>query len=90
MTTAMLAQQLVDGGTVALCLVAALCFVKLGRRTGDRLYHAFAAAMVLLGASWILIGLGVATGDGSYVAFLPRLVAFLVIIGAIVDKNRRG
>lgn len=83
-------ETLLDGGKVALSLVVALAFVKLGRRAGDRLYHGFALAFVLLGVSWALIGMGAATGDASYVAFLPRLAAFVVIILAIVDKNHRA
>ena len=79
---------LLDGGKVALCLVVALCFVRLGVRAKDRLYHAFAIAFVLLGSSWMLIALRSAHGDGASLAYLPRLGAFLLIIAAIVDKNR--
>jgi hypothetical protein len=86
-TTLLLA--LLDGGKVTLCLVVALGFVRLGLRAKDRLYHAFAIAFVLIGASWLLIALGTAHGDGASLAYLPRLCAFLLIIAAIVDRNRR-
>lgn len=81
--------SLVDGGKVALCLVVSLCFLRLGQRTKDRLYHAFAIAFVLMATSWVLITLHSAHGDGSSLVYLPRLAAFLLIIAAIVDKNRR-
>ena len=83
-------ETFLDGGKVTLCLVIAVGFVKLGRRTSDRLYHLFALAFLLLGTSWVLLGLGAGYGKASVYAFLPRLGAFLVIIAAIVDKNRRA
>ena len=79
-----------DGGRMAFCLVIAHYFVKLGKSTHDRLYHAFAAAFVLLALGSALIGLRPALGDYSAVVVVPRLLAFLTIIAAIIDKNRRG
>ena len=79
-----------DGGRLVFCLLIALAFLRLGRQTHDRLYHAFAVAFTLMAASAALVGLGIAPADRSYFSFLPRLVAFLVIIWAIVDKNRRA
>ncbi|HTL37267.1 MAG TPA: DUF5985 family protein [Kofleriaceae bacterium] len=79
-----------DGGRVVFDLIIALSFLRLGRATHDRLYHAFAIAFVLMSVSSTLVGLGVATADWSAYAFLPRLLSFLVIIWAIVDKNRRA
>jgi hypothetical protein len=79
-----------DGGRVVFQLIIALAFWRLGRTTRDRLYHAFAVAFVLMSVSSTLVGLGIAITDWSFFAFLPRLLAFLVIIWAIVDKNRRA
>jgi hypothetical protein len=79
-----------DGGRVVFSLIIALAFWRLGRATRDRLYHAFAIAFVLMGVSSTLLGLGVVSTEWSYFAFLPRLFAFLVIIWAIIDKNRRA
>ena len=79
-----------DGGRVVFSLIIALCFLRLARATHDRLYHAFAASFVLMAVSSTAVGLGLATADWSAYAFLPRLLAFLVIIWAIVDKNRRA
>jgi hypothetical protein len=68
----------------------ALAFTRLGKRTSDRLYYAFAVAFLLIALNWSLLGLGAASGDNSAAAFVPRLVAHLVIIGAVFDKNRRA
>lgn len=90
MSTLVTLLAFLDGGKVTLCLIVALGFTKLGLRTSDRLYYFFAIAFLLLATSWVLLGLGAAFGEGSVYAFLPRLVAFLLIIAAIVDKNRRA
>lgn len=83
-------ETLLDGARVMASLVVALCFWRLGRTAKDRLYYVFAVAFVLFASSSVLIGLGIADGDQSVYAFLPRLLGFLLIIYAIVDKNRRG
>ena len=82
--------SLLDGARAMACLVVALAFVRLGRAAHDRLYHAFAAAFLLLASSETLIGLHAAPGDHSGIVYLPRLVAFLLIIWAVIDKNRRA
>jgi hypothetical protein len=79
-----------DGGRVTLSLLVAVAFLRLGRTTGDRLYHGFALAFVLMAASNVLVGLGLEVGESKALVFVPRLVAFLLIIAAIVDKNRRS
>lgn len=90
MTRWHLAGQLLEAGAVVLSLVIAVAFLKLGARSGDRLYRAFAVAFILLGSSWALLFLRAATGDDSHIAFVPRVAAFATIIGAIIDKNRRA
>ena len=81
---------MLDGGRVTLCVLIALCFARLSRATRDRLYAAFAVAFLLLGLNWTLLGLRTASGDQSVLAYVPRLLAFLLIIAAVVDKNRRA
>ena len=88
--TAETAAVFLDGGRVAFSLVIALVFLKLGRSTHDRLYYAFSISFVLLAMSTALVGLRAAAGDASGLVMLPRLVAFLLIIASIIDKNRRA
>lgn len=73
-------------------LVGGLFFLKFWRRTGDRLFAAFAAAFALMAtnqAAPVLFGIPDEALGGVY---LLRLAAFLLIIGAILGKNlaRRG
>jgi hypothetical protein len=79
-----------DGGRVAFSFIVALAFIRLGRTTADRLYYGFAVAFFLLALSTALVGLRLALGDYSVLVFLPRLFAFVTIIVAIIDKNRRS
>ena len=81
---------LFDGARVMACLVIALAFVRIGRTARDRLYHWFGAAFGLMAVSEVLIGLGLKLGEHASPVYLPRLAAFLMIIWAIVDKNRRA
>jgi hypothetical protein len=68
--------------------VCGLFFLRFWRRTQDRLFLVFALAFWLLGVqrlAMVLVGSVEETRTGLYVV---RLFAFLLILGAIVDKNR--
>jgi len=68
-------------------LVAAGFFARFWRKTADRLFLAFAIAFVLLAlnqgiAQW----LGAADERVGY-TYLLRVLGFILILGAIIDKN---
>jgi hypothetical protein len=68
-------------------LLAAVFFLRFWRRTSDRLFLAFAVAFFLLAlnqaaAQW----LGAADERVGY-AYLLRVIGFVLILAAIVDKN---
>jgi uncharacterized membrane protein len=68
-------------------LVACLFFVRFWRKTSDRFFLAFAVAFFLLAlnqalAQWI----GAADERVGY-TYLLRVIAFVLIILAIADKN---
>ena len=71
---------------VAACVIGVLLAVH-ARRSRDRFFVYFAAAFFALGAS---SGMLVASegGEGRPEAYVVRLLAFVLIIVAIVDKNR--
>jgi hypothetical protein len=79
------------GGAVAMGFaVAALFFLKFWRRTREGLFLAFSASFMLLAATQALLTLsGVPTEERSSL-FLLRLLAFLLILGAMWWQNRRG
>jgi hypothetical protein len=78
------------GGALTLSyLVLGLYFVKFWRRTRDSLFISFACAFWLLAANQSLV-----STFGSYDldlgwTYLLRLLAFMLIIAAIVRKNLR-
>jgi hypothetical protein len=77
------------GAMATLCWVSTLFFVRFWRITGDRLFALFAAAFFLLGLT--RLGLSITNEPSEVETYLywVRLVAFLIILAAIVDKNRR-
>lgn len=76
-------------GSVALgFLVCGLFFLRFWRRTGDVLFMAFAAAFALLGLGQSVLALANLPTEERGSVYLLRLVAFAVIIFAIVRKNR--
>lgn len=78
-----------SGGTAVACLAIGLYFLRYWRRTSDRLFAVFALAFWVFGANRVVL---VALGDEQEavrtLVYLSRLAAFLLIIAAIVDKNR--
>lgn len=69
--------------------VAALFFARFWRRTGDRLFLAFASAFLLLAAVPLLtVTLSIPREEQSPF-YLLRALAFLIIIVAIVGKSRQ-
>jgi hypothetical protein len=44
---------------------------------------------VVAGVTWMVVQVAVPlTAETSHWAYVPRLIAFLLIAGAIIDKNR--
>ena len=68
--------------------VAAMFFLRFWRRTRDLLFLAFAAAFALLAANHALIALSGAPREEQTPYFLLRLAAFVLIIAAVLWKNR--
>jgi hypothetical protein len=67
---------------------AGLFFLRFWRASRDRLFLLFAMAFWLLALSWALLGLISPTEETRPYIYAIRLVAFLLLIAAILDKNR--
>lgn len=80
--------QLVSGAILMGYLLAGLFFLRFWRDTRDRLFLIFAVAFVLLGAQRVALVLTREMLETQTGLYLIRLFAFLLILGAIVDKNR--
>jgi hypothetical protein len=76
-------------GAVALgFLTCALFFLRFWRRTRDELFLGFALAFGLLGTGQTIIALANVPTEEKGSLYLIRLVAFALILIAIVRKNR--
>ncbi len=69
-------------------LVCALFFIRLWRRTRDELFLAFALSFGLLGLGQGALALTNVPTEDQGAVYLIRLVAFGLILVAIVRKNR--
>jgi hypothetical protein len=68
--------------------VAGLFFLRFWRQTRDRFFLVFALAFWALSLNWLGLA-ATSNGDETRTYFyLLRLAAFVLIIVAIVDKNR--
>jgi hypothetical protein len=76
------------GGAVTLgYLVAGIFFLRFWRKTGDRLFFAFAVAFTLLSVNQILATFIGAGDENVAYAYVLRVLGFILILAAIVDKN---
>jgi hypothetical protein len=81
-------EQFIMGAIAMASAIVALFFLRFWRDTGDRLFGIFALAFLLLGITRIgLVASHLAEGQTFW--YWVRLAAFLLILVAIVDKNRR-
>ena len=69
-------------------LVAGLFFLRFWHDTRDRLFGIFAGAFCLLGVQRLLLALMETSPAGTVWLYGIRLLAFVLILAAIVDKNR--
>ncbi len=69
-------------------LTAALFFFRFWRESSDRLFAIFALAFVLLGTNRLILVALDETDEARTYVYIVRLVAFVLILIAVVGKNR--
>jgi hypothetical protein len=78
-------------GAIAACfIIAALFFFRFWRATRDRFFLWFALSFALEGVNRVLLYLLVGPNEDAPLYYLVRLVAYGLIIVAIVGKNREA
>jgi hypothetical protein len=77
-----------NGGSVVACLVITLAFFRFWLQTRDRLLGIFALAFLIFGVNRVILFALDENAEGRVYVYLFRLLAFALIIAAIVDKNR--
>lgn len=76
-----------SGCVLLAALLSALHFLRFWRDTKDRFFLLFSFAFVLLGLERLPLLFQISFGDTNGSFYLIRLMAFVMILGAIIDKN---
>jgi hypothetical protein len=79
--------QFMLGAIVMACFAAGLFFLRFWRKTRDRLVVIFAIAFWILGLNWLCLAF-TTVDEVRTILYMFRLLAFVLIIVGIVDKNR--
>lgn len=84
----MLINQFLHGAAMMGFLTIGLFFLRFHRRTRERLFAIFASAFFVLALERVVLSIVDPHAEIRPYVYLIRLAAFLLIIIAIVDKNR--
>lgn len=82
--------EFVSGATFAASLVIAVFFFRYWSQTRDRLFLGFALGFGVFAVSRLILAFLDEDDEGRIFVYGLRLVAFLLILAAIIDKNRSG
>lgn len=63
--------------------------LRMWRDTRDRFFLLFGLAFWMLALHWLMLALSRPSIEHRHFVYLSRLAAFVLIIAAITDKNRR-
>ncbi len=77
-------------GAIALaCFTASLFFLRFWKTTRDRFFLFFAVSFAIQGSSRMIMGLTEYSDETEPLLYLIRLLAYMLILFAIIDKNRK-
>ena len=82
--------QFAWGASAMASAVAGLFFLRFWRESHDRLFVFFALAFWSLAAHWIGLAVVNPGVESRHHLFVLRLLAFLILIVGILDKNARA
>jgi len=77
-----------SGAFVAAAAAVALFFFRFWQRSRERLFAALSWAFALLALERAVLAFVPIESEGRHWIYLARLVAFMLIIFGILDKNR--
>lgn len=80
----------IHGAIMVGCFFVGLKFLKFWYASRDRFFLWFASAFWVFAAGWVIRAFGTTTAEDVHYVYIPRLLAFLLIIAAILDKNRKA
>jgi hypothetical protein len=77
-----------SGGSMVAALTIAAFFLRYWLQTRDRLFIIFSAGFLVFAVSRLILAFLERDDEGRIFVYGLRLVAFGLILGAIIDKNR--
>jgi len=80
--------QMLSGAIAIASLVAALFFLRFWRNTRDRFFLLFALSFLIEGVNRVVLYESVGLSEDAPGYYLIRLIAYGLILAAIIDKNR--
>ena len=81
-------EEFLSGATMLGSLCIALFFLRFYRDSGDRLFAVFALAFTVFALNRLLLMALDDENERRVWVYVVRLLMFVLILGAIVDKNR--
>ena len=84
----MMLTQFFAGANMVAFLVAGLFFLRFWKKTHDRLFLIFAGAFAVMALERIALAWISSKSEITPFIYLIRLIAFVLIAVAIIDKNR--
>lgn len=82
--------EMLIGAIAMASMVAGLFFLRFWRSTGDRFFLFFALSFFIEGVNRVVLAPVAQDNDGTPAYYLIRLLAYGLILYAILDKNRPG
>lgn len=80
---------LLSGAIVMACATIGLHFLRFWKSSRDRFFLYFALAFWIQGAQWLHASLASRPNDYDPINYVARLIAYALIVIAIVGKNAR-
>lgn len=80
--------EFLSGAMMMGSAVAGLFFLRFYRQTHDRLFALFGAAFWILALNRMVVAATNLPNEVQPIFYVIRLAAFLLILAAIIDKNR--
>jgi hypothetical protein len=80
---------LLTGAIGMASLIAALFFLRFWRTTHDRFFLYFAVSFLIQGVNRFFLAQGADAIDDTPIGYLFRLVSYMLIVIAVIEKNRR-
>jgi hypothetical protein len=82
--------QFLSGALAMSGWIVALFFLRFWRVTRDRLFLFFFLAFLMLALNWLGLALLPSVAESRHRVLLLRLLAFVLIILGVIDRNRRA